>query len=98
MPSFSKQLSLKRGRSIRDFEDWCAKTQKRKIKLLFDKTGNEIISVAAGFSLMKLGKRDSAAVVKDLFQKPPARGSTIKEALKKSPDEALSMVITNNLR
>lgn len=104
IPSTSGHLP---GRPHKSFVECGDKTKKRKVLNLISSTSPEEITIAHECNLQKAGKRDSAAIVKELFMSLPKRGSVMKSVRKRmisesvqvtvSADEALSMMVDADL-
>lgn len=98
--------STRTGRPQKEFETCSTKTKRRRIKHILETASQEEISMAAEVQLRKEGKRDSAAIVRELCQYSPRRGTTIKKARKcvlnpkqssLSEDQALALMVDANL-
>lgn len=102
LPGTSRQT----GRPRKDFASTSERTKKRRVQHLLDTTSKEEISMATETLLRQSGKRDSAAIVKELCLFSPRRGTNIKKARKimatqrtdgLSADQALALIIDANL-
>ncbi|GBN38255.1 hypothetical protein AVEN_122360-1 [Araneus ventricosus] len=74
--------SRRAGRPQKDFGSCSTKTKRRRINHILGTSSQEEISMAAEVQLRREGKRDSAAIVKELCDFSPRRGTTIKKARK----------------
>lgn len=102
LPGTSKRV----GRPPKDFESSSEKTKKRRIRHLLETTCPEEISMANEIQLRQSGKRDSAAIVKELSLFSPRRGTEMKKARRclinpkqcgLSNDQALALIVDANL-
>ncbi|GBL88557.1 hypothetical protein AVEN_79717-1 [Araneus ventricosus] len=75
--------SRRTGRPQKEFESCSAKTKTRRIQHILETSSQEEISMAAEIQLRSEGKRDSAAIVKELCDFSPRRGTTIKNIRKR---------------
>lgn len=98
--------SNRAGRPPKDFEFCSEKTKRRRIRHLLETTCPEEISMANEMQLRQSGKRDSAAIVKELCLFSPRRGTQIKKARRClinpkqdgfSNDQALALMVDANL-
>lgn len=105
-PTASQEISSlsKPGRPRKNFEDCCDRTKRRKVRNLIDSTSPDEIAVANQANLFKEGKRNSAAIVKELTVNPPNKGTKLKNFQNQnlrepciSTEEALSMIQDANL-
>lgn len=98
----------KAGRKPKNFDDCSEKSKKRKIQSLLDSTDHREIIKASEIVFRKMGKRDSARVLKDLSEASSSKGTEVKKICKRfssepvplgslSPDEALSLMVDANL-
>ncbi|GBN02209.1 hypothetical protein AVEN_15139-1 [Araneus ventricosus] len=71
--------SRRTGRPQKDFESCSNKTKTWRIKHILETSSQEEISMADEVQLRREGKRDSAAIVKELCDFSPRRGTTIKK-------------------
>ncbi|GBO00691.1 hypothetical protein AVEN_245762-1 [Araneus ventricosus] len=71
--------SRRTGRPQKDFESCSTKTKRRRIQHILETSSQEEISMAAEVQLLREGKRDSSAIVKELYYFSPRRGTTIKK-------------------
>lgn len=94
------------GRPQKDFVSSSTKTKRRRIQHLLETSSREEISMATEVQLRKEGKKDSAAIVKELCLFSPRRGTVLKKARKYlesskpvglSPDQALALMVDANL-
>ncbi|GBL73731.1 hypothetical protein AVEN_270418-1 [Araneus ventricosus] len=72
--------SRRTGRLQKDFENCSTKTKTRRIQHILETSSQEEISMAAEVQLRREGKRDSAAIVKELCDFSPRRGTTIEKS------------------
>lgn len=70
------------GRPQKDFESSSTKTKRRRIQHLLETSSLQEIAMATEVKLRKDGKKDSAAIVKELCQFSPRRGTVIKKTRK----------------
>ncbi|GBO16606.1 hypothetical protein AVEN_146869-1 [Araneus ventricosus] len=98
--------SRRTGRPQKDFESCSTKTKRRRIQHILGTSRQEEISMAAEVQLLREGKRDSAAIVKELCDFSPKRGTAIKKAGKRfsspkqsclSEDQVLALIVYSNL-
>lgn len=98
--------SSRAGRPQKDFGTSSTKTKRRRIQQLLETTSQEELSMATEVNLRKSGKRDSAAIVKELCAFSPRRGTRIKkarrcfESIKReglSADKAVALIVDANL-
>lgn len=93
------------GRPLKDFESSSDKTKRRRVQSLLETTSTEELSLATEVKLRQSGKRDSAAIVKELCLFSPKRGTEIKKVRKSLipkqsgllDDQALALMIDSNL-
>ncbi|GBN09182.1 hypothetical protein AVEN_186924-1 [Araneus ventricosus] len=76
-------LSRRAGRPQKDFESCSIRTKRRRIKHILEISRQEEISMAVEVQLHREGKRNSAAIVKELCDFSPRRGTTMKKASKR---------------
>ncbi|GBN48817.1 hypothetical protein AVEN_139937-1 [Araneus ventricosus] len=67
------------GSPQKDFESCSTKTKRQRIQHILETSSQQEISMAAEVQLLREGKRDSAAIVKELCDFTPKRGKTIKK-------------------
>ncbi|KAJ8873875.1 hypothetical protein PR048_024711 [Dryococelus australis] len=88
------------------FESSSIKTKRRPIQQLLEKSSQEELSMATEVQLRKSGKRDSAAIVKELCVYSPRRCTNLKKAQKcletskpvgLSEDYSLALIVVANL-
>ncbi|GBN42597.1 hypothetical protein AVEN_102735-1 [Araneus ventricosus] len=72
--------SRRAGRPQKDFGSCSTKTKRRRINHILGTSSQEEISMAAEVQIRREGKRDSAAIVKELCDFSPRRGTTIKKS------------------
>jgi hypothetical protein len=91
------------GRPAKSFNTCAPSTKRQKVKHLLQSTSAEL-SIAAGIKLRKEGKRDSAAIVKELCCASPNRGTVIKKVRRSVPqkqellpEQALALMVDINL-
>lgn len=96
LPSTSSHQA---GRPQKNFDECSDRTKRRKIRALINSTTPEEIAIASEVNLRKAGKRDSAAIIKELTTSPSDIGTQIKHARSRNkcvisvPDvEALCMI------
>lgn len=95
----------KLGRPPKDFSACSRKTKIRKVQRLVESTSQEELAMATEIKLLKQGKRDSAAIVKELAEASPERGTTIKNTRRAlvpehktmSSNQALAVMVDSNL-
>ncbi|CAH2107308.1 unnamed protein product [Euphydryas editha] len=73
------ETSNRPGRPQKKLRDSCMKTKKRRIQQLLKTSSQEELSMATEVKLRQAGKRDSAAIVKELCLSSPQRGTNIKK-------------------
>ncbi|GBN33242.1 hypothetical protein AVEN_10458-1 [Araneus ventricosus] len=69
--------SRRTGRPQKDFESCSTKTKRRRIQHILGTSSQEEISMAAEVQFLREGKRDSAAIVKELCDFSLKSGTTI---------------------
>ncbi|GBM27709.1 hypothetical protein AVEN_25336-1 [Araneus ventricosus] len=104
---FTSGSSSRTGRPQKDFESCSTKTKRRRIQHILETSSQEEISMAAEVQLLREGKRDSAAIVKEPCDFSPKRGTTIKKKVRKSfsspkqnclsEDQMLALMVDLNL-
>ncbi|GBL81099.1 hypothetical protein AVEN_83164-1 [Araneus ventricosus] len=99
--------SRRTGRPQKDFESCSTKTKSRRIQHILETSSQKEISMTAEVQYLKEGKRDSAAIVKELCDFSPKRGTTIKKKRGSvfqtqkqsclSEDHVLALTVDSNL-
>ncbi|GBM51899.1 hypothetical protein AVEN_186186-1 [Araneus ventricosus] len=98
--------SRRTGRPQKVYESCSTRTKRQGIQHILETSSQEEISIAAEVQLPRGGKRYSSAIVKELCDFSPRRGTTIKKAGKHfskakqtsiSEDQALTLRVDLNL-
>ncbi|GBO38284.1 hypothetical protein AVEN_22709-1 [Araneus ventricosus] len=91
------------GRPQKDFESCSTKTKRLTIQHILETSSQEDISMNAEVQFLRKGKRDSAAIVKELCDFSPKRGTTIKKKrgrvfqAQSKIDQVLALTVDTNL-
>ncbi|GBO13915.1 hypothetical protein AVEN_7696-1 [Araneus ventricosus] len=75
--------SRRTGRPQKDFESCSTETKRQRIQHILETSSQEEISMDTEVQLLREGKKDSEAIVKELCDFSPKRGTTIKKARKR---------------